>query len=498
MTHRSKNPRGPVAPALPLLARDASRRAKVKRLTESSTSGPARNDLRPELRLVDRDPATLTVPARAVRKLDAAHVRAIANSITTLGFTVPVIIDAADVVVDGVARVAAAKQLGLPTVPCVSVEHLSARDTRLLRLAVNRLSELGEWDLDELKVEFRDLVIENAPIEISGFALTEIDSILLDPEPHATDPGPLTPDESLPAIAQVGDIFVLGCHRVICGDARDPEVLEKLMGADRARFVFTDQPYNVKVRGHVTRGRHREFATASGEMSASEFEAFNKGWIEAALFYLQDDGVLATFIDWRGLVSVSLAATAARLSQINLVVWAKTNAGMGSLYRSQHELLPLFAKPSAEVVNNVDLGKKGRWRSNLWTYPGASSLGSDARRGLQDHPTVKPVLMVGDAMLDLTNRGEVVLDPFLGSGSTLIAAEQKGRVCRGVEIDPLYVDLIIRRFEAATGQQAKLEATGQSFADIRAQRSNAGDATSGTEHDPTRPHRLRITRRKVD
>jgi DNA modification methylase len=218
-----------------------------------------------------------------------------------------------------------------------------------------------------------------------------------------------------------------------------------------ARIVLTDEPYNVPIAGNVSGGRHREFAMASGEMTQAEYLTFNEAWMAAALPYLANGGVLATFIDWRGYPIVAAAAAKLEIVPLNLIVWAKTNAGMGSLYRSQHELLPLFKKGDAPHVNNIALGKRGRWRSNVWTYPGASSLGSDARRGLEQHPTSKPTAMLEDALLDLTNRGDLVLDPFLGSGSTLIAAHRTGRVCRGVEIDPLYVDVIVRRFEAATG-----------------------------------------------
>jgi DNA modification methylase len=166
------------------------------------------------------------------------------------------------------------------------------------------------------------------------------------------------------------------------------------------------------------------------------------------------------------------AAIALGLAPLNLIVWAKTNAGMGSLYRSQHELLPLFKKGAASHVNNISLGKRGRYRTNLWTYPGASSLGSDARKGLQHHPTVKPTTMLQDALIDLTNRGEIVLDPFLGSGSTLIAAENTGRVCCGIELDPLYVDVIIRRYEAEKGIAAILADSGETFEKVVARRRN--------------------------
>jgi DNA modification methylase len=209
---------------------------------------------------------------------------------------------------------------------------------------------------------------------------------------------------------------------------------------------------------------------ASGEMSGSEFLAFNLAWMKAALSHLADGGLFGTFIDWRGLPTVHAAATQLGLAPINLIVWAKTNAGMGSLYRSQHELLPLFKKGNGDHLNNIDLGRKGRWRSNIWVYPGASSIGSDARNGLQDHPTVKPTALLADALLDVTARGDIVIDPFLGSGSTLVAAEKTGRRCRGVEIDPLYADVIIRRYQAETGREAILEATGETFTALAARR----------------------------
>jgi DNA modification methylase len=252
-----------------------------------------------------------------------------------------------------------------------------------------------------------------------------------------------------------------------------------LEGDAPARLVLTDEPYNVKIAGHVTGGDHREFAMASGEMTDAEFLAFNEAWVAAVLPYLCDGGVCGSFIDWRGFPTVHSAARKLGLVPLNLIVWAKSNAGMGSLYRSQHELLPLFKKGTAPHVNNIELGKRGRWRSNVWTYPGASSLGSDARRGLKDHPTVKPTAMLEDALLDLTNRSDIVVDPFLGSGSTLIAADKNGRVCRGVEFDPLYVDVIVRRYEGASGQAAVLAETGESFRELSARREREA-STSGS------------------
>jgi DNA modification methylase len=416
----------------------------------------------------------LSLPKRNVRALNEAHVREVAAAISAFGFTIPVLIDPTGEVIDGAVRVEAAKMVGLSQVPCVVAAHLTKSELRMLRLCLNRSQERGEWSFDALKLELEELILDDeVPIELSGFTLTEVDQILTDDEPEALQQGPLVPDVGAIAVARLGDVFQLGPHRLICGDATDPAVLSQLMHGDpSARLILTDEPYDVKIAGHVTGGAHREFAMAAGEMTDDEFLAFNIAWIEAAVSHLCDGGVFGTFIDWRGAPPVYAAAAKLGLTPLNLVVWAKTNAGMGSLYRSQHELLPLFKKGDAPHINNIQLGKKGRWRSNVWTYPGASSLGSDARRGLQDHPTVKPVAMLADALLDLTHRGDIVLDPFLGSGSTLMAADKAGRVCRGVELDPLYVDVIVRRYQAATGASAVLVPTGETFEDLASLRRN--------------------------
>jgi DNA modification methylase len=447
----------------------ARRDALVTQREAQSFRTTRRNDISPLLAITETPIAQLRPPARGVRKDDAAHV----DSISVLGFCVPVLVGQGDTVLDGWVRVEAARTLGLDRVPCVRMDHLTEAEQRLLRIAVNRLGEKGEWDLDALRLEFEELILlEEAPIEVAGFTLDEIDHILLGEADGAIEQGPLAPEPQAKAVARIGDVFALGVHRLVCGSATDPEVLSRLMAGDpSARLVLTDEPYNVPIAGNVTKGRHREFAMASGEMTCAEFLAFNETWIAGVSSHLCDGGVFGTFIDWRGLPTVHSAAAKLGLAPLNLIVWAKTNAGMGSLYRSQHELLPLFKNGSASHVNNVELGRRGRWRSNVWTYPGASSLGSDARRGLKDHPTVKPTAMLEDALLDLTNRGDIVIDPFLGSGSTLIAAEKTGRVCRGVELDPLYVDVIARRYDAATGNPAVLVETGETFDLLAARRS---------------------------
>ena len=454
-----------------LLHRDGTRRSKQKALSRAAgVQASRRNDLMPNLQLVDIAVEKVTAPTRNVRSLAPSHIREVANAIAELGFAHPILVNGEREVIDGVVRLEAAKLLNLPVVPCIIVDSLTKKQLKLLRLSINRLGEKNTWNLDDLRLELTELIVDKAPIEVSGFDLIEIDGILTEVEPDQVEPGTIEPKAKV-AVARLGDVFRLGDHRVVCGDATDPSVMYLAMRGERARMVFTDQPYNVPIAGNVTKGDHREFEMASGEMSDDEFLAFNDAWIGEAIPHLVDGGILATFIDWRGLTFVTMAALSAQLSQLNLLVWAKTNAGMGSLYRSQHELIPLFKKGDAPHVNNVKLGTKGRWRSNVITHAGASSMRSDARRGLQHHPTVKPVVMLSDIMLDLTNRGDIVLDPFLGSGSTLIAAEKSGRICMGVEIDPLYVDLICRRFAEVTGKVALLEETSETFAALQERRA---------------------------
>jgi DNA modification methylase len=453
-----------------LKAKSRRRRETLTALTACPEPARVRNDLIPRLEFVELDIAALTLPKRNVRTPQATHIREVASAISTLGFIDPVLVDGEGVVLDGVVRVEAARLLGLSKIPCIRADHLTASERRLVRLAVNRLNEKGAWDFDELKVELDELILEGAPIEITGFSQTEIDQITLAEDITGIEVGPLAAGPEANAVARIGDVFVLGEHRVICGDSRDPDIFGRLMAEDQARLILTDVPYNVEIGGHVTKGPHREFVMASGEMSDAEFVNFNSAWIAACLPHLCDGGLFGTFIDWRGYAAVTTAAVGHDLVPINLIVWAKSNAGLGSLYRSGHELLPLLKKGTAPHINNVQLGRHGRWRSNVWTYPGASSLGSDARKGLELHPTVKPVSMLQDALLDITERGDIVLDPFLGSGSTLLAAEKTRRRCCGVELDPLYVDVIVRRYEAVTGHQATLESTGETLATLAVRR----------------------------
>lgn len=431
---------------------------------------PTRNDLLPKLVLVDKSPANLKFSGRDLRPPSPAHVAEVQTSIQMFGMCVPVLV-AGDEVIDGWVRVEAARSLRLAAVPCVEVGHLGEPEIRQLRLAVNRLGEKGTWDVEELRFEFQELQLLDAPIELLGFDTPELDLIMASEEEPPPEPEEALEPSDGPTVSRLGDLWLLNENRVLCADARDPESYARLMDGEKAQLIATDPPYNCPVAGHITSsGKHREFVTASGEMTAEEFQAFLDVVFGAAAAVLRAGGLLAAFMDWRQVAKVFAAGERAGLELVNLVVWAKTQAAMGSLWRSQHELLPVFKKPGAPHVNNVELGKHGRHRSNVWSYPGANTIGSEAREHLKDHPTPKPVAMLADAILDVTKLGDLVLDPFLGSGSTLMAAEQTGRRARGLELDPGYVDVILRRWMAAGGTEPLLAATGQTFSEVGRER----------------------------
>jgi DNA modification methylase len=285
----------------------------------------------------------------------------------------------------------------------------------------------------------------------------EIDVILMsavDPDDEVIPPVPLTPRTKL------GDIWILGEHRVGCGDSRDAEFLQRVIGHGAGvDAAFLDPPYNVRIGGHaVSAGSHREFAMASGEMSEAEFRFFLADTLGAAARVSRDGAVHFICMDWRHMDDVSAVGRTVYGERLNLCVWNKSNAGMGSLYRSKHELVFVYRVGTAPHLNMVELGRHGRNRTNVWDYASVNSLGGSRREDLAMHPTVKPTGLVADAILDVTRRGDLVLDLFLGSGTTLMAADRTGRRFRGLDIDPLYVDVAIERWAARTGLVPRLEA----------------------------------------
>lgn len=392
-----------------------------------------------------------THPKRQVEQLRA--------SILQFGFTNPVLVDEEGVLIAGHGRLRAAKEIGLPTVPTIELAGLSDVQKKALRLADNKIALNAGWDLEILKLELAEIGTLDVDFDMSltGFASGEIDVVLK----AANDPD----DEIIPAVpveprTRPGNIWVLGDHRIGCGDGRDLDFLRRLVGEGSVvDAAFLDPPYNVKINGHANaKGRHREFAMASGEMSESAFRKFLEETLGAAAAVSRDGAVHYVCMDWRHLDDVSAVGRMVYDDLLNICVWNKSNAGMGSLYRSKHEMVFVYRVGATAHVNMVELGKHGRNRTNVWDYPSVNSMAGSRREDLALHPTVKPVAMVADAYQDVTKRGDVVLDVFLGSGTSLIAAERTGRRFRGCDIDPAYIDVAIERWVQLTGKSPELEA----------------------------------------
>lgn len=407
------------------------------------------------------------------------QIRQIADSIRQFGWTSPIVVDESGKIIAGHGRFAASLDLRLRRVPTIVVSGLSDAEKRALALADNKIAANAGWDRSTLAAELGELATLlpeiSLDLSITGFDAAEVDALaadLSDPERE--------PAEEIPAVSkgnpvtQAGDLWKLGEHRLLCGDACAKGDLQTLVGNDRPSMVFADPPYNVRIATTVGRGRtkHREFASASGEMSRVQFTAFLKGWMKLATEQSANGSLHFVCIDWRHLVEMLSAGEEVYSELKNIIVWVKTNAGQGSFYRSQHEFILIFKNGDAPHLNNVELGKHGRNRSNVWTHAGVNSFRAGRMDELSVHPTVKPIALVADAIRDCTRRGEIVLDPFMGSGTTILAAERVGRRGYGLEIDPLYVDVAVRRWQSFTGRDAILEATGQTFDEVMDQGRN--------------------------
>lgn len=426
------------------------------------------------------------------RKHSKKQIRQIAESIKTFGFTVPVLIDQAGQVIAGHCRLLACELIGMTEVPTICLEHLSPAQVRAYMIADNRLAEVATWDDRLLAEQLKELSLMDLDfsLEVTGFDMAEIDMRIEGLQAEEADAADVIPEPSSIPVTQIGDVWQLGPHRIVCGNSLDPAAYAALMApAGSAEVAFTDAPYNVEIDGHVGghgKIKHREFAMATGEMSDAEFTQFLITVMTLMAKYSQPGSLHFHCMDWRHLPEILAAGKTAYAELKNLCVWAKDNAGMGSMYRSQHELVLVFKHGTAQHINNIQLGKYGRHRSNVWKYPGVNSFARTNEEGnlLALHPTVKPVQMVVDALLDASRRGGIVLDPFLGSGTTLLAAERTGRLCRGIELDPLYVDTAIRRWQAWTGQDALHAVTGQLFREWEAQvqAASAGPVEEEARH----------------
>jgi DNA modification methylase len=425
-----------------------------------------------ELAIEYRSIDTLSANPHNARTHSKHQLRQIANSLEAFGFTNPVLVDNKNTIVAGHGRVEAAKLLGIARVPTIRLENLSADQIRAYVLADNRLAENASWDKAILAIELQHLLNIESDFEVTvtGFEIPEIDVILRETNSRPDSDDVFEVNGADPAVAQSGDLWLLGKHRILCGNALRQETYVTLMGSRRAAAVFVDPPYNVPIDGHATGNgavRHREFQMASGEMSEAEFVAFLTTSLRLLVRYSARGSVHYVCMDWRHIAELLAAGEQIYDAFLNLCVWTKNNGGMGSFYRSQHELIFVFRNGKEQHRNNVQLGRYGRNRSNVWSYPGVTNFGRQGEEGnlLALHPTVKPVALVADALLDCSARGDLVLDAFLGSASTLIAAERVGRICHGIEIDPIYVDVAIRRWQRHTGDHAIHAVTGKRFDD---------------------------------
>ena len=427
--------------------------------------------------------ASLRPYSRNARTHSKKQIRQIARSIEKFGFNNPVLISDDREIIAGHGRVAAAELLGMEIVPTIRLSHLSDADRKAYVLADNKLALNAGWDQDILAIELQAIIDTEIDVDFTGFEMPEID-IILDAaaarQPHALkDLDDDIPAPPLNPVTRAGDIWFMGRHRLICGNALHPPVCGLLLDGESVDLIFTDPPYNVPIAGNVSglgKHRHREFAFASGEMNRVEFTAFLATALGIAAANARDGAIAFVCMDWRHMHELQVAGELAFDDLKNVCVWNKTNAGMGTFYRSKHEMVFVFKIGKAPHINNFGLGDKGRYRTNVWDYTGISSLSATRDTELAMHPTVKPVKLVLDAIEDCSQRGDIVLDPFGGSGTTLIAAERCGRKARLIEYDAAYCDTIVRRYELLTGKRATLGAHGSDIETVADQRQICSQA----------------------
>lgn len=447
-------------------------------LIAAALSSPAIvNDLVPDLK-IDRVPIDQLKPAkRRVRKPGKDHVANVTRSLKAVGQVSPVLVDRDGHIVDGHVVVEALKLLRETHVNVVCLDHLNEDQIKQVQIALNKLAEGSTWELEELRPMLEELQLVGYDLITTGFSAPELD-IIMHPDDVVAEPETLLEPATTP-VSRDGDLWLLRDHRLFCGDALDTPSYAAALGVRKADACFTDCPWNLG--GKQISSKHGDFKMAAGEMSDEAFQNFIDTFTKLIGDHLEDGGILYSCIDWRSLDKIVLGGRRAGFNHINTLVWNKGTGGMGGLYRSAHELIPLFCKGQKPKTNNIELGRHGRDRTNVWTYPGATTPGSSAAKAHQDHPTPKPIEMVEDALLDTTRTGDVVLDPFMGSGTTLLAAERTGRLAAGVELEPAYVDVCIRRWEEMTGQEALREQCGRSFSEIA--QTRAANEFEGEEDD---------------
>jgi hypothetical protein len=427
----------------------------------SSAGQPTRTS---GIAITPRSIADVWPSKQALRKRGRGQIERLAANIERFGCLVPILVTASGEIIDGHAIYEACRRLGYASVPTIIIDHLSEDEVRALRLSLNRIAEKSTWDANALAGEFAHLLaVEPDLVAFSGFDLPEIDLTLAALGGDDMDPVDAVPEPPVTPISCVGDIWTFaGGHRLLCGDACAGESYATLLAGQRAQKLSTDPPYGCAIRGHVS-SSHDEFVQGSG-MGEAEARAFFAGFLTAAVPHLTDGAIVEMFIDWRGMHPLVSAARAAALTQLTTCVWDKGMGGMGSLYRQQAEFVLVMKHGAARHINNVALGRHGRNRTTIWSAPGLNGFGRGRREALALHPTVKPVGLIADALLDTSHRGGVILDPFCGSGTTLLASHRTGRIGHGIEFDPVFVDVAVKRMEALTGSPARHALTGLTFA----------------------------------
>jgi DNA modification methylase len=439
--------------------------------------------LSPPLAIAYRNIAELQTDSKNPRVHSEKQIQQVARSIEAFGFNVPFLVDRRLKLIAGHGRLAACTLLGINKVPTICLDHLTENQVRAFMIADNRLAEQATWDSNLLAEQLRELceVELNFDLEATGFQVAEIDVLLEAASPELkgrSDPADDLPEASPSAVTREGDLWLLGPHRVHCGNSLHPESYSALMESHLAAMVFTDPPFNVKIDGHAMglgAIRHKNFQMASGEMTESEFTDFLAQVMRRCALLSVAGSLHYAFMDWRHMSEILAAGNRVYSELKNVCVWVKDNGGMGSLYRSQHEFVFVFKNGKEGHRNNIQLGQYGRYRTNVWQYPGVNSFSRSATGEgnlLELHPTVKPVALVADAIMDCTSRRDIVLDPFLGSGSTVIAAERTGRVCFGIELDARYVDTIVRRWQRFTGLSATHGVSGRTFIELEQEAEN--------------------------
>ena len=388
------------------------------------------------------------------------QIKKLESSIETFGLNVPLVVDKDNIVISGNAVLRAAKNLGLKEVPTVKVEHLSGTKRKAFILAVNKIAEEAGWDNSILKLDFEILIEDKFDLSMTGFEVGEIDVLMLDPEmvvEQKEEEDSFLDGLEIPERVQSGDLWQLGRHKLMCGDSLKDTTLKILTDNKKANMVFCDPPYNLKVNGNICKSvKHKEFAMASGEMTEAEFTEFLCYSLTNLVNYTTDGSIHFICMDWKHVKEMIFATSSLYTELKNICVWDKGSGGMGSLYRSQHELIFVFKNGKSPHVNNIELGKHGRNRTNVWKYPGVRASNPDSLEDLKLHPTVKNLTMVSDAILDCSKPNDIILDTFAGSGTTLLAAEKIKRIAYCVEYEPHYCDIILHRWEKLTGKSAQL------------------------------------------